>query len=181
MKSCPESQIVKIPGLDKIPLLKYLKEPALSKKELYDRYPQGGEYGWFAFVYSLKSFVYWDIASQDWGLLNLGSENVTQIRYMQVEQELYIMSPGETQNIRCLILDGYNRDVTHEYSQLDAERDSGDYYSDQIWNQTHGMNKGFKFSINFSDLNFRQERAGTKFALIARRSNHSIITNIQIG
>ena len=93
MAICESPQTIEIPGLDRIPILRYLKEPSIYKEELYDRYPGGGEYGWFAFVYSLKSFVYWEPATEEWALLNLGSENVNLIRYMQVEQELYAMGP----------------------------------------------------------------------------------------
>ena len=181
MNRCPENKKLEIAGLDKIPLLKYLKEPALFKEELYERYPQGGEYGWFAFVASLKTFVYWDIVGKDWALLNLGSENVTQVRFMQVEQELYIMSPKEKQTIRCIVYDGYNRDVTNQYSQLDVERESNDYYSDQIWNETHGINKGFEFTIHFEDLNFRQGSTAVRFKITARRGNDSIVSHINIG
>jgi len=179
---CPEPKKIEIPGLDRIPLLKYLKEPAMFKGELYDRYPQGGEFGWFAFVYSLKSFMYWDIVGKDWALLNLGSENVTQVRYMQVEQELYIMGPGESQGIKCVIYDGYNRNVTSQYNQFDVERDSSDYYTDHLWNEQHGKGKGVEFRIPFTDLNWRKESAGTKFTIIAKsNSNNSIRSNIQIG
>lgn len=181
MNHCNKPNIVEIPGLNKIPLLKYLKEPVLYKEELYDKYPNGGEYGWFVFVHSLKTFVFWDIESKDWGLLNLGSENVTQIRYMQVEQELYAMQPREEQTIRAIVYDGYNRDRTSEYSQLDVERNSNDYYSDQMWNQTEGKNMGFQFTLSFSDLNFREGSTATRFTLIATRGTNSIISNIQIG
>lgn len=180
MNPCRSPHIVEIPGLDKIPLLKYLKEPVSYKEELYDKYPHGGEEGWFMFVHSLKTFVFWDIESKDWGLLNLGSENVTQIRYMMVEQEMYMMSPRDTQTIRAVVYDGYNREKTNEYSTLDVERNSNDYYSDQMWNQTHGKNKGFEFTLAFNDLNFREGATATRFTLIAQRGNNSLISNIEI-
>jgi hypothetical protein len=174
------SQTIEIPGLDRIPILKYLKEPAIYKEELYARYPSGGEYGWFAFVYSLKSFVYWDPDTQEWALLNLGSENVNLIRYMQIDQELYAMGPADIQTIKCTIYDGYNRAITSQYGQLDVKRDSGDYYSDQLWDQVHGMNKGFEFTITFDDLNFREGSTGTMFTLIATRDASSIMSYIKI-
>ncbi len=68
--------VVEIPGLDRIPVLQYLKEPAIFKEDLYIRYPDGGEYGWFAFVYSLKSLCTGHLTNV-WGLQNLGTENVT--------------------------------------------------------------------------------------------------------
>lgn len=181
MNDCQTPQVVEIPGLNKIPLLKYLKEPVAYREELYARYPSGGEWGWFAFVYSLKSFAYWEPQTEEWALLHLGSENVNLIRYMQVEQELHAMAPSDTQLIKCTIYDGYNRDKTHEYGQLDVKRDSGDYYSDQIWDQLHGMNRGFQFTLSFSDLNFREGSTGTYFTLTATRDAGSITTYIKIG
>ncbi len=173
--------VVEIPGLDRIPVLQYLKEPAIFKEDLYIRYPDGGEYGWFAFVYSLKSFMYWDIVTNEWGLLNLGTENVNMVRFMDIQQELYAMAPSDTQKIKSTIYDGYNRDVTYQYGQLDVQRDSGDYYSDQLWDQLYGLNKGFEFTLSFSDLNFREGFTGTKFTLIATRDASSIISYIKIG
>lgn len=172
---------VEIPGLDKIPLLKYLKEPVIYKEELYTRYPGGGEYGWFAFVYSLKSFMYWEPSTSEWALLELGSENVNMIRFMYVEQEQYEMGPDDEQTIKVRIYDGYNRDVTFEYGQLDVQRDSGDFYSDNVWNQQHGLNKGFDFILSFNDLNFREGHTMTTFLLIATRDQSSITTYISFG
>jgi len=103
------------------------------------------------------------------------------IRFMDVQQELYIRGPSDVQTITVKIYDGYNRDVTHEYGQLNVERDSGDYYSDQVWNQTCGMNKGFEFNISFSDLNFREGSLLTKFTLTATRDASSIRSYITIG
>lgn len=176
-----EPPVVEIPGLEKIPILKYLKEPVMYKEELYERYPMGGEYGWFAFVYSIKSFMYWDPETLEWALLNIGSENINLITYMLIEQELYIMGPGDIQTVKCKILDGYNRDITLQYGQLNVYRDSGDYYTDQVWDQLHGLNKGFEFTISFDDLNFREGRTGTLFTLIATRDGQSVSSNITIG
>ncbi len=67
------------------------------------------------------------------------------------------------------------------YGQLDVQRDSGDYYSDQLWDQLYGLNKGFEFTLSFSDLNFREGFTGTKFTLIATRDASSIISYIKIG
>lgn len=179
MNQC-NPHIVEIPGLDKIPLLKYLKEPVIDKEELYDKYPHGGEAGWFVFVHALKTFMFWDITDKEWRTLNLGNDNVAQIRYMHIEQELDAMTPQDTQTIKAVVYDGYNRDTTYEYSALNAERESNDHYSDQIWNETYGKNIGFKFTLSFSDLNFREGSRATRFTLIARRGNNSLISNIEI-
>jgi hypothetical protein len=170
----------KIPGLEKLPLLKYLKEPAQFIEHLYERYPDGGEYGWFAFVYSLKSFCYWDIEDKKWALLQLGSENVNLIRYMVIEREQLFMGPKDSQKIRSIIYDGYNRDVTNQYAQLDIQRDSGDYYSDELWNNKYGLNKGFLFDLTFKDLNYRDGRTSTLFTLIAKRGNETVINYMKI-
>lgn len=176
-----DTRVVEIPGLDKIPLLKYLKEPAMYKDELYDRYPLGGEYGWFAFVYSIKSFVYWEPETREWALLNIGSENINLITYMLVEQEMYVMGPSDAQTIKCTIMDGYNRDITLQFGQLDVYRDSGDYYTDQMWDQLYGINKGFEFTLRFNDLNYREGSTSTRFTLIATRDGESVLSNITIG
>ncbi len=179
--SCTKKEPSTIPGLERIPVLKYLKEPAGSIGELYERYPDGGEYGWFAFVYALKSFAYWEPDTKKWALLHLGSENVNQIRFMIIEKEKESMSPREEQLIKVLIYDGYNRDVTGQYSQVDLERDSGDYYTDQNWNNQHGRNKGFEFTITFEDLNFRQDRMSTKFLVFARRGQQTLVNDFNFS
>ena len=51
--------IIHIPDLDKYPLLKYLKEPVSEVGDLYNRYPDGGERGWFALVEASKTFFHW--------------------------------------------------------------------------------------------------------------------------
>lgn len=65
--------IIHIPDLDKYPLLKYLKEPASEVGDLYNRYPDGGERGWFALVEASKTFFYWDRDALDWRPLDGGS------------------------------------------------------------------------------------------------------------
>ena len=56
--------------LSSLPLLQYLKEPVEALTDLYLRYPDGGEYGWLAFVYAEKTFAYWDIDRSAWALIN---------------------------------------------------------------------------------------------------------------
>lgn len=52
--------------LEKLPLLQYLKEPVNTISDLYNRYPDGGEYGWYAFVYSENTFYYFNKERKDW-------------------------------------------------------------------------------------------------------------------
>ena len=52
--------------LSKFPLFQYMKAPAGSISELWRRYPAGGEYGWYALVYDLKTIVYWDPINKTW-------------------------------------------------------------------------------------------------------------------
>lgn len=54
-----------------VPVLRYLKAPVEFLNELYVRYPDGGEYGWFAFVTSKRTFAYWDNESRSWKLMGL--------------------------------------------------------------------------------------------------------------
>lgn len=57
---------VTISDISKLPLLQYLKDPALQLSELYSRYPSGGSYGWFVWVNDKLTFYYWDIKDKDW-------------------------------------------------------------------------------------------------------------------
>jgi len=57
-----------------IPALKYIKPPCEDIIELYQRYPDGGEKGWFAVCASLKTFVIWDIEQEKWEPINLIKE-----------------------------------------------------------------------------------------------------------
>jgi len=47
-------------------MLRYLKEPVEYINELYNRYPDGGERGWFALVLSEDRFAMWDTAQKEW-------------------------------------------------------------------------------------------------------------------
>jgi hypothetical protein len=49
-----------------IPLLKYQKEKVETIEELYLRYPNGGEDGWYAMVTDLNSFAYWEKDTEEW-------------------------------------------------------------------------------------------------------------------
>ena len=59
-------------AVNKIPVLRFQKEPVTHIEELYIKYPQGGEYGWYAFVKVAGTFAYWDINSKTWELLSQG-------------------------------------------------------------------------------------------------------------
>lgn len=61
-----------IPNLDKFPLLQYLKEPVSEVGDLYNRYPDGGARGWFAFVESSGTFFFWSNTSKDWKAISGG-------------------------------------------------------------------------------------------------------------
>jgi hypothetical protein len=49
-----------------LPYLALQKEPALTMQELYIKYPDGGQFGWYAFVKEIGSFAYWDVESESW-------------------------------------------------------------------------------------------------------------------
>lgn len=51
-------------------VLSYLKPPVRAVAELYDRYPEGGEWGWFAFVTDKGTFAYWDAKEKTWQLIS---------------------------------------------------------------------------------------------------------------
>lgn len=56
-----------------IPVLRLLKEPVSNAGELYRRYPDGGEPGWFAFVNESRTFFYWDGDSKRWRALEVAA------------------------------------------------------------------------------------------------------------
>lgn len=51
-------------------VLSYLKPPVRAVAELYDRYPEGGEWGWFAFVTDKETFAYWSAEKRTWQLIS---------------------------------------------------------------------------------------------------------------
>ena len=64
------------PAISTIPVLRYLKDPVEILNELYIRYEDGGEYGWYAFVFSLKTFAWWNIDTELWELLSASSDGL---------------------------------------------------------------------------------------------------------
>ena len=65
-------------GLDDFAVLKYLKDPDETFQKLIDRYPDGGEYGWFAFVFEENTFAWWNhkLNPPQWKLLSGGGGTV---------------------------------------------------------------------------------------------------------
>ena len=71
---------------------------------------------------------------------------------MVIDQSLNgSMAPGETETVTCVILDGYNRDVTNRFTYWSITRNSGDTASDEVWNAAHTSVTN-PFEISFSDL-----------------------------
>lgn len=71
---------------------------------------------------------------------------------MVIDQSLNgSMAPGETETVTCVILDGYNRDVTNLFTYWSVTRNSGDTASDEVWNAAHTSVTN-PFEISFSDL-----------------------------
>lgn len=61
----PETPPVAIQEPDKveisdIPLLRYLKDPVSTVDELLERYPDGGEHGWFMILESENTLIWWN-------------------------------------------------------------------------------------------------------------------------
>jgi hypothetical protein len=59
-------------GFDKIPLLRYQKKPVVYIDDLYLKYPQGGEVGWYALVLSEGNFAYWNMEEDKWRFIGVG-------------------------------------------------------------------------------------------------------------
>ena len=180
-KCCPPIEKIGIPGLDKIPIMRYLRDPVVRFNDLYELYPEGGEYGWFVFVHDEKTFAYWDADENRWSLLNDAEISVAQLRYMEITQELFFMSRDDVQTIYITIYDGYNRDKTREFGQINIERDSGDPYSDAVWNTTKGMNVGREVEISFSDLSFSDETLKNTFNVIAISNGTRLTKRVTIN
>ena len=49
-----------------IPYLILQKAPQPTLHHLRNKYPDGGEFGWYAFVEEIGSFAYWDVESKSW-------------------------------------------------------------------------------------------------------------------
>ena len=49
--------------------MRYLKDPVEKLNDLYVRYPDGGEYGWFALVVEKATFAWWNTAFRRWDLI----------------------------------------------------------------------------------------------------------------
>ena len=52
--------------LPNVGVLRYLKDPVGTINELYARYPDGGEYGWFALCTDTNQFAVWDTETETW-------------------------------------------------------------------------------------------------------------------
>ena len=63
--------------LELLPLLRYQRPPANTLQELYVRYPQGGEFGWYAVVQEIGSFAYWSVATRSWESMTISPENLS--------------------------------------------------------------------------------------------------------
>ncbi len=88
--------------------------------------------------------------------------------WMEIHQSLGgWMSPGEVEEVECIIYDAYRRNVTENYIQFDLIRESGDTASDEVWNAEH-TNVGPVFNISFADLGMRDEKhISTMFTVMA--------------
>lgn len=80
----PESNTSRIPcpttnGAEN---LQFLKAPVEKLGDLYERYPDGGEWGWFAFVVEKGAFAYWNKEKEEWQLVS--NYNPEQLLNLQV-------------------------------------------------------------------------------------------------
>lgn len=53
-------------AIKRIPSCRYLKDPVATINDLYIRYPDGGEYGWYAYVENRNYFAVWDREERKW-------------------------------------------------------------------------------------------------------------------
>ncbi len=79
-----------------IPVLKYLKDPAITLGELINRYPDGGEYGWYAFIFNNQTFAWWNyrLTTPQWELMISGGGSAYG-GVIGTEQEMDTALPGK--------------------------------------------------------------------------------------
>ena len=68
---------VEQPFAREVEVLRFLKEPVRRLSDLYDRYPDGGEWGWCSFVVDKGAFAYWSPEEKEWRLMS--NENPEQL------------------------------------------------------------------------------------------------------
>ena len=75
----------KVPrGLEDIPVLRYVKYPAEDLEELYVRYPDGGEYGWFCLLPSQKKMAFWNMETGLWEYMDGGGSGSGTYNYREL-------------------------------------------------------------------------------------------------
>ena len=94
-----------------IPVLKYLKDPANTLNELINRYTDGGEYGWYAFIFNNQTFAWWNhrLTTPAWELMT-GSGGSAYGGLLTTEQDMDDAIPGKF----------YAFTLSEEHSQLPA-------------------------------------------------------------
>ena len=68
---------VQQPFAREVEVLRFLKEPVRRLSDLYDRYPDGGEWGWCSLVVDKGAFAYWSPEEKEWRLMS--NENPEQL------------------------------------------------------------------------------------------------------
>lgn len=93
------------------------------------------------------------IGNDEWKLVSGTPTSLVKDKYrMEIDQSLAgTMAPGETETVTCTIYNGYNDDVTDQFTLYTVTRDTGDESSDAVWNAAH-TNTGNPFEIAFADL-----------------------------
>ena len=83
--------------------LTYEKEPVESLDELWERYPEGGEYGWYCLVIKAKSFAHWDDEIKDWSLNYAGRTLKIVARFGSVNELITAFPDGSLVDGGCLV------------------------------------------------------------------------------
>jgi len=68
-------------------MLRYLKEPVEHLSELYNRYPDGGEWGWFAVVTSLDTIAVWSVELKKWVPIISGGGKSVQSDWEETDEQ----------------------------------------------------------------------------------------------
>lgn len=123
----PVTPVVIDETLASIPVLKYLKDPVDKLTDLYMRYPEGGEYGWYAFVFLKKTFAWWNESTEKWELIGSESGN------------------GNTNTVQAITLKSITTEPTTApetgdiyYNSTDKLLYEAEYVGGQnVWNKTY--------------------------------------------
>lgn len=77
-----------------IPVLRHLKEPAESIDNIYVRYPDGGEFGWFCLIPSIKQIAFWNREEDRWEYIEGVGQGASYANYLILQNKPKLDTEG---------------------------------------------------------------------------------------